>query len=65
MGPSFFSCSTSTSAMPDALLYFSDDLPFLYSSSLNADTKEGIPSTAGSTKRFGFVGIVPMPFMSS
>ena len=65
LGPRFFSCSTSTSYMPAALLYLSAAIPFLYSSSLNADTTEGIPSTVGSTGRFGFVGIVPRPLTSS
>ena len=43
--------------MPAALLYFSASIPFLYSYSLNADTKEGIPSTVGSKRIFDFVGI--------
>ena len=42
-----------------AALYLSVAIPFLYSSSLNADTNKG--STVGSTGRFGFVGIVPRP----
>ena len=58
MGPSFYSCSTSTSSMPAVLLYLSAAIPFLYSSSLNADTNEGIPSILCSTGRFGFVGII-------
>ena len=65
MGPRFFSCSTSTSPMPAALFYLSAAIPFLYSSSLNAATKEGIPSTVGSTGHFGFVGIVPRHLTSS
>ena len=47
--------------MQAALLYLSTAIPFLYSSSLNADTREGIPSTVGSTMYFGFVGIVSRP----
>ena len=47
--------------MSDALLYLSADIPFLYSSSLNADTKKWIPSTVGSTG--SFVGIVSRPLM--
>ena len=47
--------------MPAALLYLSVAIPFLYSSSLNDDTNEGIPSTVGSTGRIGFVGIVSRP----
>ena len=56
-GPRFFTCSTSTSSMPAALLYLSVAIPFLYSSSLNDDTNEGIPSTVGSTGRIGFVAL--------
>ena len=41
-------------------MYSSAAIPFLYYSLLNADTKEGIPSTVGSTGGFGFVGIVPL-----
>ena len=48
--------------MPAALLYLSAAIPFMYFSSLNADTTEGIPSTVCSTGRFGFVGIVPRRF---
>ena len=51
--------------MPAVLLYLSVAIPFLYSSSLNADAKEGIHSTVGSTGRFGFVGTVPRPLTSS
>ena len=65
MGTRFFSCSTSTSSMPAALLYLSVVIPFLYFSSLNADTKEGIPLTVGSTGRFSFAGVVPRPLTSS
>ena len=64
LGLRLFSCSTNTSSMPAALLYFSAAIPFLYSSSLNADTKEGLHSTVGSTGRLGFVGIVPRPLTS-
>ena len=65
LGPRFFSWSTSTSSMPAALLTLSAAIPFLYYYSLNADTKEMIPSTVGSTGRIGFVGIVPRSLMSS
>ena len=48
LGPRFFSFSTSMSSMPAALLFLSAAIPFLYSSSLNADTNDGFPSTVGS-----------------
>ena len=48
LGPRFFSCSTSMSSMPAALLFLSAAIPFLYSSSLNADTNDGFPSTVGT-----------------
>ena len=48
LGPRFFSCSTSMSYMHAALLFLSAAIPFLYSSSLNADTNDGFPSTVGS-----------------
>ena len=64
LGPRFFSCSTSMSSMPAALLFLSADIPFLYSSSLNADTTDGFPSTVGSAGHLGFVGIVPWPLTS-
>ena len=41
LGPRFFSCSTSMSSMPAAFLFLSAAIPFLYSSSLNADTNDG------------------------
>ena len=47
LGPRFFSCSTSMLSMPAALLFLSAAIPFLYSSSLNADTNDGFPSTVG------------------
>ena len=47
------------------LVVLSAAIPSLYSSSLNSDTKEGIPSTVASTGCFGFVGIVPRPLTSS
>ena len=59
LGPRFFSCSTSMSSMLSALLFLSAAIPFLYSSSLNADTNDGFPSTVGSAGHLGFVGIVP------
>ena len=34
--------------MPADLLFLSVAIPFLYSSSLNADTNDGFPSTVGS-----------------
>ena len=42
LGPRLFSCSTSMSYMPAALLFLSAAIPFLYSSSLNADTNDGL-----------------------
>ena len=60
LGPRFFSCSTSMSSMPAALLFLSVAIPFLYSSSLNADTNYGFPSTVGSAGHLGFVCIVPL-----
>ena len=61
-----FSCSTSTSSLPAALLFFSAATPFLYSSSLKGCAIVGIPSwIGGSIGRFGFVGIVPWPLMSN
>ena len=44
--------------MPDALLFFSAAIPVLYSTSLNADTNDGVLSTVGSAGHLGFVGIV-------
>ena len=64
LGPRFFSFSTSMSSMPAALLFLSAAIPFLYSSSLNADTNDGFPSTVGSAGHLGFVGIVPWPLTS-
>ena len=64
LGPRFFSCSTSMSSMPVALLFLSAAIPFIYSSSLNADTNDGFPSTVGSAGHLGFVGIVPWPLTS-
>ena len=52
------------SSMPTALLLLSAAIPFLYSSSLNADTNDGFPSTVGNAGNFGFVGIVPWPMTS-
>ena len=51
-------------SMPAALLFLSATIPFLYSSSLNADTNDGFPSTVGSAGHLGFVGIVPWPLTS-
>ena len=61
LGPRLFSCSTSVSSMSAALFFLSAAIPFLYSSSLNADTNDGFPSTVGSAGHLGFVGIVPWP----
>ena len=47
------------SSMPAALLFLSAAITFLYSSSLNADTNDGVPTTVGSAGHLGFVGIVP------
>ena len=52
------------SSMPAALLFLSAAIPFLYSSSLNADTNDGFPSTVGSAGHLGYVGIVPWPLTS-
>ena len=64
LGPRIFSSSTSMSSMPAALLFLSAAIPFLYSSSLNADTNDGFSSTVGSAGHLGFVGIVPWPLTS-
>ena len=64
LGPRFFSCSTSMLSMHAALLFSSAAIPFLYSSSLNADTNDGFPSIVGSAGHLGFVGIVPWPLTS-
>ena len=48
-----------------ALLYLSAGIHSLYSYSLNTATNEGIPSTVGSTGRFGFVDIAHLPLTSS
>ena len=56
--PRCFSCSTSTSSLPAALLFFSAALPFLYSSSLKGCAFVGVPSWIGGSIGFGFVGIV-------
>ena len=42
------------SSMPAALWFLSAAMPFLYSSSLNADTNDGVPSTVGSAGHLGF-----------
>ena len=52
------------SSMPAALLFLSSAIPFLYSSSLNADTNDGFPSTVGSAGHLGFVGIISWPLTS-
>ena len=52
------------SSMPAALLLLSAAILFIYSSSLNADTNDGFPSTFGSAGHLGFVGIVPWPLTS-
>ena len=64
LGLRFFSCSTSISSMPVALLFLSADILFIYSTSLNADTNDGFPSIVGSAGHLGFVGIVPWPLTS-
>ena len=64
LGARFFSCSNSMPSMHAALLFLSAAIPFLYSSSLNADTNDGFPSTVGSAGHLGFVGIVPWPLTS-
>ena len=64
LGPRFFSCATSMSSMPAALLFLSAAIPFLYSYSLNADTNNGFPFTVGSAWHLGIVGIVPWPLTS-
>ena len=66
LGPRFFSCSTRTSSLPEALLFFSIATPFLYSSSLKGYTIEYSPSVAGgNTGRFGLDGMVPLPLTRS
>ena len=52
------------SSMPAVLLFLSAVIPFLYSSSLNADTNDGFLSTVGSAGHLGFVDIVPWPLTS-
>ena len=55
------------SYMPAALLFLSAAIPFLYSSSMNADTYYGFPFTVGSAGHVmckGFVGSVPWPLTS-
>ena len=52
------------SSMPAALLVLSAAIPFLYSSSLNADINDGFPSTVGRAGHLGFVDIVPWPLAS-
>ena len=52
------------SSMPDVMLFLSAAIPFLYSSSLNADTNDGFPYTVGSAGHLGFVVIVPWPLTS-
>ena len=64
LGPRFFSCSTSMASMPAVLLFLSAAIPFLYSSLLNAETNDGIPSTVGSAVHLGFVSILPWPLTS-
>ena len=62
LGPRLFSCSTRTSSLPEALLFFSIATPFMYSSSLKRYTIEYSPSFAGgNTGRFGLDGMVPLP----
>ena len=64
LGPRFFCCSTSMSSMPAVLLFLSSAIPFLYSSSLNADINNGFLSRVGSAGHLDFVGIVPWPLTS-
>ena len=52
------------SSMPAALLFLSAAIPFLYSSSLNADANDSFHSTICSAGHLGFVGIVPWPLTS-
>ena len=52
------------SSMPAVMLFLSAAIPFLYSSSLNAGTNDGFPSTVSSAGHLGFVGIVPCPLTS-
>ena len=65
LGQRFFSCSTRTSSLPAALLFFSVATPFLYSSSLNGDTMEVPASVSGITGRFGLEGMLPLPLTRS
>ena len=55
LGPRFFSCSTSMLSMPAALLFLSAAIPFLYPSSLNADTNDSFPYTVGSAWHLGLL----------
>ena len=64
LGRRFFSCPTSMSSMPAALLFVSTAIPVLYSSSLNADTSDGFRSTFGNAGHLCFVGTVPWPLTS-
>ena len=50
------------SSMPAALLFLSAAIHFLYSSSLNADTNDGFPSTVVSAGHFGFVSAENTPY---
>ena len=43
------------SSIPAVLLFLSAAIPFIYSSSLNADTNDGFPTTVGSVGHLGFV----------
>ena len=66
LGPRCFSCSTSMSSLPADLLFFSAATPLLYSPSLKGQTFEVSPSVAGgSTGRFGWDGMVPLPLTRS
>ena len=61
-GPMFFSCSTNISSMPDAFLFFSVVIPFLYSSSVKRNTSEESSLLIGDNfGHLGFVGISHRP----
>ena len=61
-----FSCSTNTSSMTAAFLFFRVAMPFLYSSSVKGNTSEESSSLIGDNLgHLGFVGISPRPLTSS
>ena len=52
--------------MPDAFVFFCTAMPFLYFSSVKGNTSEESSSLIGDNLgHLGFVGISPLPLMSS